>query len=109
MIFPMVIGCGVALALIAAIRQPSPIAMAGLVYAALAICMNFRAIWIHVGNAERITIDLFFTLALLSASMPRESRALVRTMTAFWCTTGLYMCVGTYNSTETLRAVFPWW
>jgi hypothetical protein len=107
--FPPLVMTGVILMVVIAIKQPRPIAFAGLVYAAMAISMNYRAVWLHIGNAERVTIDLFFSLALVSASIPRESRGLVRTLTAFWCATALYIFFGTYNANETLRALVPWW
>jgi hypothetical protein len=107
--FPPLVVVGVILAMVVALKQPSPIALAGLLYAAMAISMNFRAVWLHVGNAERVTIDLFLSLALVSASIPRESRVIVRSLTTFWCATALYMLFGTYNAAETLRALIPGW
>ena len=107
--FPPLVMAGVILAVIVAVRQPSPIALAGLLYAAMAISMNFRGVWLHVGNAERVTIDLFFSLALVSASIPRESRTMVLGLTVFWCVTALYIFFGTYDAAETFRALVPWW
>jgi hypothetical protein len=107
--FPFLVVAGVILAVIVAIKQPSPIALAGLLYAAMAISMNFRAVWLHVGNAERVSIDLFVSLAIVSASIPSEARGIVRTLTAFWCVTALYIFFGTYDAQQTLRALIPWW
>ena len=106
--FPPLVVAGAILAIIVAIKRPSPIALASVLYAAMAISMNFRGVWLHVANAERVTIDLFFSLALVSASIPRESRAIGWALTTFWCATALYIFFGTYNAPEILRALAPW-
>lgn len=108
LIFPVVVGAAVVLAGVAAVRRSSPLAIAGLVYAAIAVTMNYRAIWVSVVNAQRLTIDLFLCLALVFLSLPRESRGLTLAFRGFWLATALYVFFGTYNALQTLRALLPW-
>jgi hypothetical protein len=106
--FPFVVAGGVALSVMLAISQRSPIALAGLVYAAMAAAMNYRGVWLHVGNAERVSMDMFLAIALTSAALPRGSRILVRATTAFWFVTAFYLVFLTYFAVDVKSALLPW-
>jgi hypothetical protein len=107
--FPLLVLAGIVLAVVVAIKRPGPIAMAGLVYALLAITFNYRSVWLDIGNAQRLTIDLFLSLALASASIrSHESRRLWLALAGFWVACAVYLLFGTYNVPETQRAIFPW-
>jgi hypothetical protein len=103
--FPLLLGAAIALLLAVVFKQPTPIALAALAYAAMAVSMNYRSIWLSVMNAQRLTVDLFLALALVFIALPRTSRALVWTFRGFWAAAALYVFFGTYNALDTLAAL----
>ncbi len=107
--FPLLVIAGIVLAAVVAIKRPGPVALAGLVYAALAMTFNYRSVWLDIGNAQRLTIDLFLSLALAWASLRRhEAPRLWLVLAGFWIASAVYLLFGTYNVPETQRAIFPW-
>jgi hypothetical protein len=107
MAFSLLLGAAIALVVVSAIKRPSPLAVAGLVYAAMTVSLNYRSIWISVLGAQRLTIELFLVLALVCLSLPRDSRGLVWAFRTFWTAAALYVFFGTYNALDTLAALFP--
>jgi hypothetical protein len=69
-----------------------------MVYGALAVSLNFRQIWIHVGNGQRGTFELFVALALLSMSVPAEHRWMRWCRSAFWTGAAVYVFWGAFDA-----------
>ncbi len=106
--FPPLVIAGAALAAVAAFKRPGPITAAGSAYALLAMLFNYSSVWLEIGNAQRLTVDLFLALALTFIVIPRTSRFLWTAFAGFWAASGLYLLFGTYNVVETHRALLFW-
>jgi hypothetical protein len=100
--YPIVLIAGALLAVTFALTSPSAVAFAAVVYAGVAVSLKFASVWILVGNAERVTFEMFVTLALLSTGMQSRSRALRASVLTFWAGTALYVFAGSYQA-EYLR------
>jgi hypothetical protein len=96
-LFPLLTTAAAALAIVAAIKRPSPLAVSAVCYGLLTITFNYESVWLHIGNAQRLTIDLFVALALVFLQ-PAGRRVLVRPFVLFWAVTALYVCYGTYEA-----------
>jgi hypothetical protein len=97
-----------ALAVMAVVTRPSPTAFGALAYALMTITFNYRGIWIHPANAQRVTIDLFVILALLFLQTPRDRPLARRAFTVFWGLSALYVFVGTFEASFIQRSMFHW-
>jgi hypothetical protein len=87
---PLLCALGGAMAAVIAVRRRSPLAAAACLYALTALSFDYDSIWIHVGNAERTSFELFVVLALVMAtSAARWSRAERISFSAFWA-----LCAG---------------
>jgi Gpi18-like mannosyltransferase len=89
--YPVVLIGGLVLAAILAVTVRTPTSVAALIYAILAICLNFGWIWVHVGNGQRGTYELFLMLALSCVSIRTLPRFLQRGLTMFWLCAAAYV------------------
>jgi hypothetical protein len=80
-----VLSCG-----LLAIKR-TPLHLAAAAYGLLAICLNFEAIWVHVGNGVRGTYELFLMLAVATAAMHTYSKRVQAAMIAFWSCAVVYV------------------
>jgi hypothetical protein len=101
--FPLLLLAGFALSVILALRRRDAWSLAAVLHACIALSLNYQAIWVHVGNAQRGTFELFVVLALISVE--RHDPTLRRLLVAFWIAAGLYLCVGTFDASQ-VRAAF---
>jgi hypothetical protein len=106
MIFPLLTTAGAALALTAAVKRPGSMTAAALFYATLTILFNYHSVWLDVGNAQRLTIDLFVALVVVFLQLPPNQRALRAAFGVFWCATAWYVLYGTFNAVYYRDAVF---
>jgi hypothetical protein len=88
--YPVVLVAAFVMAVVLAVRKPSALSVATLVYAAIAISLNYASIWVSVGNGQRGTFEVFVLLALSTIGQPR-SRPLSGAMVAFWSLTAAYV------------------
>jgi hypothetical protein len=86
------------LAVVAVIKRPGPMAAAALLYALLTITFNYQAVWTHVGNADRLTIDLFVALAIVTLESARDRGRLPAPWAVFWSATACYVFFGAYEA-----------
>ena len=83
--FPVLLAGGFLLSVVLAFVAPSATSVAALVYALIGICLNFPAIWVHVGNGQRGTFELFLMLALSTAAFRTYPQAVRAGLVGFWC------------------------
>ena len=98
--YPILTTGAAALAMAVMIKRPSPVAAAALFYGLLTIMFNYEAVWLHVGNAQRLTIDLFVALALVTVQPWRNQRVWPKLTALFWSATAIYVLFGTYEATD---------
>jgi hypothetical protein len=87
-----------------AIRSRLPLAIAGAVYAIMAVSLTFNSIWAHVGNAQRGTYELFIVIALLTLQHARAPRPLRLALLGFWAAAALYTVVLSHDA-DFIRSV----
>jgi len=106
LILPWLTTAGAALALIATVKRANWVTAAALFYGALTILFNYESVWLDIGNAERLSIDLFVALAVVFLQLPPNQRALKAAFVVFWSATAWYVLYGTYNAVYHQDAVF---
>jgi len=74
-------------------------------YGLIALSFNYRMVWVHVGNAERITYELFVALILCSLSIRSYSQTLQRALVLFWCASAWFVFYGAPNAAS-IRGAF---
>jgi hypothetical protein len=90
-VFPSLLALGFLLSVALAIRAPSTTSVAALVYAIIGISLNFPAIWVHVGNGQRGTFELFVMLALSLTEARTYSRPVRAGLFGFWSASAAYV------------------
>lgn len=68
--YPIVLAAGLALALAALIRRPGALTAAAAAYGILAVSLSFPSVWGYVPDGERVTFELFMSLALVFLIAP---------------------------------------
>ncbi len=104
--FPLLLMAACGLAVAFAIRRPSALTLANLFYASIALSFNYGAVWLHIGNAERITYELFILLAVGSIALAR-ARGLRWAVYGFWAASAIYVFFVTYNAGLIRSAIVP--
>ncbi|HEY7790240.1 MAG TPA: hypothetical protein VIC33_07005 [Vicinamibacterales bacterium] len=102
--YPFVITAGAVLAVWAAVLAPGPVSVAAVVYGAVAVSLNYKAVWVYVGNGQRTTYELFLMLALLSVGVPYHRRVFRSAAVLFWAATAAYVLFGGFDA-EHIRQV----
>ena len=100
MVYPVLTIAAIVLAAWAAATQRSAAAVAALLYAVLTMTFNYEGVWVHLAPVERLTIDLFVALALVTVQPWGGQRVWPRVMAMFWLATAVYVLFGTYEAAE---------
>ena len=93
------------IAAFAAIRLRTVPAIAAVVYGTLALSLTYDSVWIHVGNGQRGTFEVFLALALLTATVPRQWKGLRYALGLFWIASAGYVFYGGFDA-EFIRLTF---
>jgi hypothetical protein len=104
--YPMVLIGGFAAAIALALKQPSGLTLAAVAYGVLAICLAYPSIWVHVGNAQRGTYELFIVLALVSSGIRCLPRPVHYGVAAFWAASAAYVFLGSFDADYIRQAAF---
>ena len=84
-VFPVLLG-SIFIIAITSLRNRTPAISTSLIaYSALALSLSFTKIWIHVGNAERQTYEVFLLATLLQIQVRPEQRLVRKGLFAFFC------------------------
>lgn len=105
--YPIVVTTGFLVAARFAWVRRDALAIAALGYGVIAVSLNFPAVWIHVGNGQRTTYELFVTLAMLTTISWRAMSRTGRTgLFAFWMLVTSYVMYGAYDAGYVMDAIF---
>lgn len=104
-VFSVLVISAFALSMSASIRKPGAVVVAAVVYAVMAISFTYDQVWVHVGNAQRGTYELFVALALTSVGLRSGSRTLQPGLYAFWLATAVYVFFLAYDADRIRGAV----
>lgn len=89
--------------------RPAPMTAAAMFYGLLTITFNYEAVWLNIGNAQRLSIDLFSSLALaFVVTSTGGYRLLPRAFAVFWVATLFYMLYGTFEAQDVRRVMVGW-
>jgi len=105
LVFPVVLIAGLALAATLFKEKPSATTAAATIYGLMAISLSLEAVWIHVGNAERTTFELFVMLAVATTAVRSYSPQIRRLVVMFWLIVGAYTFFGTWDAQYVRDAV----
>ena len=96
---------GFSTALVLAIRTRTSVALAAVVYGVMAISLTYSAIWVHVGNAQRGTYEVFVTLGLLTVRIKTYPRVLQWSVIMFWAASAAFVFFGAFDAEYIRRAL----
>ena len=85
--------------------RPGAITAAAAVFGLMAICFNLKNVWVATGNAERLTTDLFFCLALATPEFILRSRTWRASLLVFWSAVAAYLLFGTIDAAFTRESL----
>lgn len=85
--------------------RPGPVTAAAAIFGVMTICFNLKNVWVGTGNAERLTCDLFFCLALATPEFMSRSPAWKTTLVAFWSCVAAYLLFGTLDANFTRESL----
>lgn len=77
-------------------------------YTLLAISLSYPIIWVHVGNGQRASFEIFVMLAIASVRYRDYPRPLQWGLVAVWAGAGLYLLYGAFDAASTRGALLPW-
>jgi hypothetical protein len=89
--YPVVLLGAAAVSLALAPRVERALGTALGLYALVAICLSYPVIWVHVGNAQRASFEMFVMLALASIRCRDYPRPLQAGLAVVWLGAGLYL------------------
>ena len=69
--------------------------------------LNFDSVWVHVGNAQRTTFELFVMLALTSVTVVDSSRLFRLVRAAFWTLSAGYVFYGGFDAPFLRQVLLP--
>jgi hypothetical protein len=96
--YPILLTTGLGLAIATTMVSFNPCAMAAIAYGLLAVSLRFGSIWVHVGNGQRGTFELFVMLAVSSTQSARWPRWLRLFNVLFWTLAILYVFYGSFDA-----------
>jgi hypothetical protein len=105
MSFSIIVIAGAALSWMMVRLRPGPVTAAAAIFGAMAICFNLKNVWVGTGNAERLTCDLFFCLALATPEFVSRSRSWRTALITFWCAVAAYLLFGTIDASFTRESL----
>jgi hypothetical protein len=89
-IFPLLLGSLFLIGILSLRNRNPAVTISLIAYSALSLCLSYQKIWIHVGNAERQTYEVFLLAILLFVQMKPEQRLLRKIVLAFFCVLFLF-------------------
>ena len=90
MVFPLILTAALVLALALVYTRPGPIEIAAVVYAGIAVSLNYGKIWSHLPSGERGTFELFLCLLLLLLESRGRPAWIRQTLAGFFVSLAAY-------------------
>jgi hypothetical protein len=103
--YPILLTAATITAATAAVTAPSAASIAAVAYGAIALSLTFDSMWIHVGNVQRGTFELFVMLALVSLNFHSLGRVVRGALIAFWAFTAAYVFYGAFDASSIREAL----
>jgi hypothetical protein len=88
---------GLVVAAVLLIRRRDPVFVAAFLYACLTVSFNFQQVWVHVGNAQRVSYEMFVMLALAAVIEP-VTTTLGRMLAGFWVLATAFVFAGAFDA-----------
>jgi hypothetical protein len=90
LMFPWLLVAAAAIAVWAVMTRRGTIAFAAVVYALMAVSLNYENVLRHLPSGERVTFELFLCLLLLMIETPAQPRALGRALKTLFVVLAAY-------------------
>lgn len=97
-LYPILVCCGLGVGAVAVAIRPGPASVSAVLYGLIAISFTYGSIWVHVGNAQRGSYELFIALALVFIGTDRSSRGLWWAPVTFWTSAAFYVFFGGFDA-----------
>jgi len=97
--YPLLLLSALVLAGALVANAPSPFSVAAVIYAVIAVSLNFEAIWVHVGNGQRGTYEVFVMLAVSCIAI-RHSTPLKIASSMFWTACACYVLLLGFDASD---------
>lgn len=97
-----------AVAVVVARRVDRAVGVALVLYALVAVSLSYQQIWVHVGNAQRASYEVFVLLAVASMTLSEYPRAVRSALVTVWTASVLYLCYGAVDASVLRGALLPW-
>ncbi|HWW86086.1 MAG TPA: hypothetical protein VNZ26_20965, partial [Vicinamibacterales bacterium] len=92
--YPLLLLGALLVAFLAVVKDRGPTTVAAVIYGILGVSLTYDSIWVHVGNAQRGTYEVFIVLASITVAGGRDSRASRLALTGFWVAAAAYVFIG---------------
>jgi hypothetical protein len=89
--YPVVVTTGLFVGIALAVVRPSVSSIAAMLYGLVAVSLNYSSIWVHVGNGQRGTYELFIMLALSAVSCRSLPKLIRISLLVFWSVSAVYV------------------
>ncbi len=89
-------------------RGPRGVAVIAMAYALVAVCLDAVQVWVHVGNAQRTSVELFVWLAVVGATWPAPSQTVKRISFAVVTMCVLFALFAAHDASTIREALWPW-
>ncbi len=96
-----------ALAFASGIVRRTPFTVAAGLYGVLTISYNYDGVWLHMSQAQRLTVDLFVILTLVFLQSP--SKKLRSAFVLFWIAAAWHVFFGTLDAADARASLVRWW
>jgi hypothetical protein len=105
MVFPLLLTAALILAVTLLSSRPGPIETAAVVYAGIAVSLNYGKIWSHLPSGERGTFELFLCLLILLLESDGRARWIRRALQGFFAVLFAYTCLIAPDASTTRAAL----
>ncbi len=96
--YPLLLIAGLAVGAYLFWKRRDGLTGAIVVYAVLAVSLNYEAIWTHVGNGERGTYEVFMLMIVAFVTIDRRERFMRRLVGGFLVCTFLYLWLASVDA-----------
>jgi hypothetical protein len=74
----------------------------------LTISYNYDGVWLHMSQAQRLTVDLFVALALVFVQSSPSTK-LRSAFVVFWIATAWHVFFGALDAADARASLLRWW
>lgn len=104
--YPILLSLALLLSLVLVATKATAVSVAAAVYGGIAVCLNFDAIWVHVGNGQRGTYEVFLMLMLCTLAIHEYQPRVRQAIVLFWVLAATYVFFLSFDASY-IRTTLP--